>query len=119
VESDVLFNIRHDNPQERYVDFEICTLKIKSLNEEMFYRKHFSETKQDIVYNATMELLHDPHECMYPHSIFRVYFNDEIVTYDNYKVTIAKHQKIKTSIKEELASMIRRREVQQDGFPVS
>lgn len=115
---DVLFNIRQDDPIERYLDLEVCTLEIKSLTPQNIYKKHFSEIKANISYSATMELIHGPENCMYPHSVFRVYLAEEVVTIENYKTTLAKYQKLKTSIKEELASMIKRKQVHQNEAPI-
>lgn len=56
---------------------------------------------------------------MYPHCIFRITLNGDIVTYDNYKETLGKVHKIRNEIREELASMIVRRQVHQADNPVS
>ncbi|CAN5588655.1 hypothetical protein BH10BAC4_BH10BAC4_19790 [soil metagenome] len=116
--ADVLYNINPNNTFERYTNLEICILEIKSLTPQNIYRKQFSETKADVIYNAIIELRHDPGDCMYPHSVFRVSFNGEIVTYDNYQKTLGKHPKIRNSIKEEIASMIKRRQVSQNEQPI-
>lgn len=55
---------------------------------------------------------------MYPHSVFRVRLNGEIVTYENYKDTLKKVNKIRNLLKEELASMIRQNQVSQNAHPI-
>lgn len=115
---DVLYNIVPENIFEKYEGLEVCILDIKSLNGDKKYRKYFSETKNGQEYTGAIELLHEPEPCMYPHSVFRIWVNNEKVTYENYKETLTKVNKIRNSIKEELASMIRKRELRQDDTPV-
>jgi len=64
-----------------------------------------------------MELLHEPEACMYPHCVFRVWVNDELITYNNYENTVKKLSYIKLQLKEELAYMIIKREVSQIDIP--
>jgi len=100
--TDVLYNIRPDLDFEKYPDKVVCTIRILDLNNENKYDKSF-EDNGDI---ATIQLIHDPEPCMYPHCIFRILFNGEVVTYDNYKDNIKKANKLRNSLKTELASMI-------------
>ena len=111
---DVLFSVKNDEVVEKYEDREICTLKIISLNDENHYDKEFSQEKNG--HNATgrIKLIHKPVPCMYPHCTFRVWLNGTIVTYDNYKQTLKKWNKIRTELKEELASMMIQRVVSQE-----
>jgi hypothetical protein len=115
---DVLYSIKENEAFEKYFDMEVCTLEIISLNETEKYKKSFTETKNGNDLTSILEILHEPEPCMYPHSVFRVWLNDEKVTYDNYKTTLKKAHKIRNSIKEELASMIRRRQVSQEDYPI-
>lgn len=112
---DVLFSILEKEHFEKYANKEICTLEIVSLNESNNYRKTFKEEKESIEFEGILELLHEPEQCMYPHSVFRVWLNNEIVTYDNHKNTLGKQTKIRNRIKEELASMIIQRRVSQEN----
>jgi len=114
---DVLYNILEKNNFEKY-ELEVCVLDIKNLNEESKYRKAFNETKNGQNYVGVIELIHEPEPCMYPHSVFRIWLNDEKVTYKNYKETLTKVHQIRNSIKEELASMIRQRQVSQYDLPI-
>ena len=54
---------------------------------------------------------------MYPHCVFRVWVNDELITYNNYENTVKKLSYIKLQLKEELAYMIIKREVSQIDIP--
>lgn len=109
---DVLFNINLDETEERYTGLEICTIEIKSLDSNYQYVKNFTESKNNVDHNCTFKLIHDPAVCMYPHCVFRVWINNELITYDNYNQTIKKLNKIRAFLKEDLASMILQRELQ-------
>ena len=115
---DVLFSIKETDGFEKYADKEICILEIKSLTPANKFKKTYSETKDTLIYNCEFELLHEPELCMYPHCVFRVVINEEIVTYANYKTTLRKVTKIRNSLKEELASMIVRQAINQNDTPV-
>lgn len=115
VEEDVLYNIVPELGVEKH-HLSICTLEIKDLNEDSKYHKKFpQEPDPKIDSTATIDLLHDPAPCMYPHSLFRVHLNGELVTLDNYKTTLNKSHQIRSMIKTELAKMILRREVSQEN----
>jgi hypothetical protein len=55
-----------------------------------------------------MQLIHDPLCYMYPHCIFRIWVNNVVVTKENYEVTFSKLNKLRTAIRQELVTMIRR-----------
>ncbi len=114
---DVLFSITQDEEFGKHENLDICTLEIISLNAGGKFNKLYTESKNEITYTGRLELLHEPESCMYPHCVFRVWLNNDRVTYDNYKATLKKVQKIKTEMKEELASMIRKKQVSQDDNP--
>ena len=114
---DVLYNIKLEEQAEKYEGLKVCTIRIKDLNDENRYKKTFSEIKNGEIFNAVIELFHDPIPCMYPHSVFRIWLNGEIVTYENYKQTLKKVNRIRNSIREELASMIRKNELSQKDKP--
>ena len=115
---DVLFSIKKDEAFEEYEGNVVCYLEIKSLNDKNKYRKEYTQTKNNDEYNCVMELLHEPEPCMFPHCVFRVWINNEIVTRDNCKETINKLKTIRTSLKEELASMIYNRQISQNDNPL-
>lgn len=106
VPDDVLFNIKENEPEERYEGLEICIIEIKYLESNSVYNKTYSETKNSAQFNCRIRLIHEPDCCMYPHSVFRVWINDELITYDNYNDTVKKLNKIRSLLKNELASMI-------------
>lgn len=81
--TDVLYSIKAEDDFETYT-LEVCTLKIISLNPANVYSKPFEENKGGVKHIAEIEFLHDPVSCMYPHCIFRIWLNGEIVTHENY-----------------------------------
>lgn len=111
---DVLFNIIQDDDKERYEEMVVCTLKIKSLTDDNKYKKNYEQIKGGKTYTCQMELLHEPEPCMYPHCVFRIFIDGIVVDKDNYDITIKKLNEIRTRLKEELASIIFRREVRQE-----
>lgn len=115
--SDVLLSINQDEDFEIYGDKVVCTLVIKSLKENNTFKKEYTQEKGNQVYTCFLELFHDPVSCMYPHCVFRVVINEEIITYHNYKNTLGKLTQIRNELKEELASMIIQRQVNQDEIP--
>lgn len=116
---DVLYSIKMEEPFERHSDKEVCTLQIKTLTDDNKYRKSYTENKNGQDYVGIIELLHEPEDCMYPHAVFRVWINDEVITYKNHDVTLKKLHKIRNLLKEELASMIIKRQVNQQEFPAA
>ncbi|HUH73624.1 MAG TPA: hypothetical protein VLZ75_04390 [Chitinophagales bacterium] len=109
---DVLFNIIPEDELEKYTGKVVCILEIKSLNENNQYIKYFQEIKNGNSNNCTMQLIHDPLCCMYPHCVFRIWVNYEVVTKENYEVTLSKFNKLRTTIRQELATMIRRNSIE-------
>jgi len=105
---DVLFNIVPEDEIEKYAGKVVCVLEIKSLTQNNQYEKNFFELKDGNNNNCTMQLIHDPLCCMYPHCIFRIWVNNVVVTKENYEVTLSKLNKLRTAIRQELATMIRR-----------
>jgi hypothetical protein len=109
---DVLINIT--GVGDAIYNKTICTLIIKDVcNETLTYNKEFVEEKQTVQYSARMRLMHEPSPCMYPHCVFRVWLNDQLITLDNYRDTIDKLKQIKTQLKASLASMILQRRISQ------
>lgn len=113
---DVLFSISEADEIQFYEGKYPCTLEIKSLNVDNVYFKLFGFLNQNNEkFDATMELVHKPEECMYPHCVFRITMNNLEVTSANYKQTLG-HKKLaqlRTVIREELAAMIRRNAIEQ------
>lgn len=110
---DVLYNIVPEKGVEKF-DLEVCILKIVDLTNDNKYHKEFPEEPHEkITSKATMDLLHEPEPCMYPHCVFRVHLNGEKITRDNYKTTLNKSPEIQSMIKQELAKMILRQEISQ------
>ena len=112
LEKDVLYNILKDNRFETYDDKVVCTLKIKSLNEDYQYFKVFNVEKNQIKYKCTLALIHDPIPCMYPHCLFRIILNNEVVVKDNYNDTLKRIKELRTKIRHELATMVYRRSIE-------
>lgn len=93
---------------------EICVLVIRDLNPAtQTYNKDFFEVKDNRTYTANMTLVHDPHECMYPHSLFRITVDDDVITFANYEDTIKRLKQLRTLLKSELAAMIVQRQITQ------
>jgi hypothetical protein len=109
---DVLFNIVPEDEIEKYTGKVVCVLEIKSLNQNNQYIKNFQEIKEGNSNDCNMQLLHDPLFCMYPHCVFRIWVNKVVVTKDNYEVTLSKLNKLRTAIRQELATMIRRNAIE-------
>ena len=84
------------------------------MNHHNQYNKEFSQEKNGQNTTARIKLIHEPKPCMYPHCTFRIWLEGTIVTCDNYKQTLKKWRKIRTKLKDELASMIIQRVVSQD-----
>lgn len=111
---DVLINFLEERKHD-YYDKEVCVMKIKDLNSLSRYDKSFSQEKNDCKRHARMWLVHDPEDCMFHHCEFRVTVDGERVTFDNYKSTIKKLKRIRTSLKQELASMIVQKVISQNS----
>jgi hypothetical protein len=109
---DVLWSIKEEESFKRYNE-SICTLTIKLLREDGSYYKEFEQQKNGMNYRCVMQLIHDPEPCMYPHCIFRIWINGELITTANSNQTINKLKVIKRLVKQELARMIITREIRQ------
>ncbi len=110
---DVLYDIVGKTIKGVHEDLVVCTLKIQSLNINKTFKKEYKETKDGIEYTCVLELFHEPEPCMYPHCVFRVWINGIKITYKNYKDTISKLTIIRGNLKEELASMVITKEINQ------
>jgi hypothetical protein len=108
--SDVLFNIVLALGFERYDDMVACPIRIKDLDQHGQYDKSFSDDKGNI---ARIRLLHEPDPCMFPHCVFRVWYNEEVAELDNRNYT--RNGKIRIQLKHELASMLYNQTLSQAG----
>jgi hypothetical protein len=113
---DVLFSIREDENFEKYIDKAVCALNIVNLNTENQYDKFFTQEKNGVKIIVRMQLIHDPVPCMYPHCIFRIWYDNQIVTFENYNVTLKNVNRIRDEIRQELAKMIIRKEISQKNI---
>ncbi len=115
---DVLYSIRTDEEFKMYSNKEICQISIISLNAENGYDKEFHD-ELDTENNGRMRLDHEPLDCMYPHCVFRVWHNGTPVSFQNYKQTLGHKtaKRVRTKMKDELAKMIVRRELNQLSQP--
>lgn len=107
----VKFNIDPLNQFEKYDAYNIVTLLIRNLDNNLTYSKCFTKTNQEQKsYNILVYLKHDPITCMYPHSVFEIKLDGVVVTTVNYKDTIGKGNKffsnIRSEIRQELTSII-------------
>ena len=102
----VFFNIDELDDRMHYADLKFIEFYIKNLLEETTYSKIFSS--KDLV--AKITLKHFPVPCMYPHSVFEITFNGQVVDKDNYNLTLGKGNAIRSNlrslIRQELTSII-------------
>ncbi|HRG00812.1 MAG TPA: hypothetical protein PKZ75_06830 [Bacteroidia bacterium] len=109
---DALINIT--GVGENTYDKVVCTLVIRDINEQLgTYCKEFNQEKDKTLHNAKLQLIHEPDNCMYPHCVFRVWLDEELITYDNYNL-VDKLKQIKTQLKSALASMIIQKQISQE-----
>jgi hypothetical protein len=87
--SDVLFNIKDGR---RYFNQGIVQLKVSDV--ERIECSHPTLPNQ----RFTLKLIHDPEECMYPHSIIGVYLNGQ-------KIEKIKPNQVKTAIRDSLMAI--------------
>lgn len=95
-------------------------MQILELNEHLQYEKQIdgiqvgSNGEQNNIY-CTIKLKHKSEDCNYAHSAFEFYYDDEEVTWENYKATLGKenkgHSKLRTKCKTEISKMILKEEV--------
>jgi len=113
--NDVLFNTDLDDDREIYEGLEVVLLVITELQNETTFKKEiiYSQNLEDI--KVMIKLKHDPIPCMYPHSVFEISVNNEIVNQNNYNSILGKKNKtysnLRSEIRQELTSMIQNRVV--------
>jgi hypothetical protein len=106
---DVLWNIDENKSFEKY-EYDIIVLKIKELLPNNTFVNEF---EMDGIH-ISMNLLHEPINCNYSHTIFKfIYQNSVEVTFENYKETLGhkKAKKVRSLCKLKLQAMILRREL--------
>lgn len=106
---DVLLNTSptEKKPQQRFSELAIVTLEIKELAGCGTYDKaELIGENFCIIY-----LVHRPEPCNYAHAAFEIYYNGREVTFNNYKKTLGKNNKLRTWCKQQLANMIVKEEV--------
>jgi hypothetical protein len=105
---DVLFNI---SLSEKYSEeifthgsdglpIDICTLKVEN-PKNVFYQK--------IIGEFSIDLIHNPECCMYPHCVIRISKGDEVLKkFEDFKNTLGtnKYKKERQQIRHEIAGMI-------------
>lgn len=117
VPEDVLFSIKEDEAFEKYEDKIPVAIEIKDLLPTHTYRKEFEQIKNGERHVGKIELKHAPENCMYPHCVFQIFLDEVEVTFKNYKETLKKFNQIRTSMREEFASMLIRHELSQKDRP--
>lgn len=111
----VYFNILENVPIEKYTELNHVTLLISQLsNNTTFYKKISKKNNQEIDFVVEITLKHDPVPCMYPHSVFEIRLNNEVICKENYNSTLnlkkGENKKIlsdlRSEIRQELTSII-------------
>jgi len=109
LKDDVLYNIIEGDPNERYENLEVITLIITQLKNNTTYTKEIVSSNNPNL-KVNIKLIHDPEPCMYPHSVFEISINDEIINRNNFKKLLNKknrtYKNLRTDIRQELSSMI-------------
>jgi len=108
-EKDVLYNIIEDDEVQLYENLNIVTLKIIELQGRYTHIKEITSINDSSV-KALIVLKHSPVPCMYPHSVFEISVNDEVVDKSNYKQLLNKknqtYKNLRSDIRQELTSII-------------
>ncbi|OFY20130.1 MAG: hypothetical protein A2W98_12345 [Bacteroidetes bacterium GWF2_33_38] len=105
---DALYNLT-DSKNEKY-DCGIIILEIKEISKP-YIKKYEDIDGNENIHKLEMELIHDPLNCMYPHSLFKFRLNGQDVTMSNYDSTLKKSNKaisrLRKRCKDELTRMIK------------
>lgn len=106
---DVLYNILPDDPLERYENLNISTLVITKITNDITYIKELVSSF-DVNLKVVIKLIHQPVACMYPHCVFEISINNQVITSDNYNDLLNKRNKtyksLRKSIRQEITSLI-------------
>lgn len=98
---DVLFSLDLDDENVTYIGMEV--VKMKVLNVDNQYK-----TYRFVDGPVKMQLLHNPLDCNYSHSVFRVWYNDQIITFGNWNESLGvkSARGYRTLLRNELGKMI-------------
>jgi hypothetical protein len=100
-EEDVLLNLDVDGDDVTYDGMYV--VKMKVLNEENQYKTYLYTSGP-----VRMQLIHEPLDCNYSHSIFKIWYNDVVTSFDNWNEGLGakKARLYRTSLRNELGKMI-------------
>ena len=107
----VFYNVLEDDNREKYDGYNFVTIIVNNLEENTTYTKEFIKVNHlNETVRIILTLKHSPIACMYPHSVFEIRVNDEIVNDMNYENTLGKDNKffsrIRNEVRQELTSII-------------
>lgn len=100
---DVLWNFDTKIGFQRY-ELEISDLKVGFLNLEVDSKRIFNCPDYGNDNETIMQVVHDPDDCNYAHSVICFYYNGVETTFDNWKETLGSKRckKLRKTIKDEL-----------------
>ena len=105
--SDVLYDITES--ENEFYQTSYIILKINEISKPYYYKKKIIQKDSDNKsHEVIIELIHDPLPCMYPHSIFRFFHDNQIVTKENFKNTLGKksQKRLRQKCRDSLTRMI-------------
>lgn len=85
---DVLWNIDESKSFQKY-DMTVVSLRINKINLDSEYKKTFYFENE----STEMQLVHEPCDCNYPHSMFVFNFQGQSVCFENYDQTLGGKRK--------------------------
>lgn len=106
---DVLFNAKDSEGENvpKFLNEGFVVLKVKELLPDKTYVRTFTDNGNTL----EMHLKHDPLSCNYPHTVFELVLNGNIVNFKDYKKTLQKHKELRDECRNELQKMIIRKEL--------
>lgn len=107
----VFYNVIENDDREKYDGYNFITIILANLGgNTTFYKEIVSTNHLNETIKICIILKHAPIACMYPHSVFEILIDDQVVTDANYETTLGKDNKffsrIRTEIRQELTSII-------------
>ena len=120
LKEEVLYNLFPENGKGEKLNESVITLEIKEVAASNTYEKTIQHDGKDgngkpITHTCFLQLLHDKLPCNYSHCIFRITFNGQVVTEQNYKQTLKRNgasvTELRNKCKIEFEQMIREKEV--------
>jgi hypothetical protein len=100
--TDVLYNVTTFNHR---IDFGVIEGIFKSINNYSFSLDFRRNSKISETVNFRFEVEHDPHPCMYPHTVINIFKNGEKIENSNQKEINSKQ--LKTAIRDHLSDLFR------------